>query len=96
MKNKKFTKSIEVERELKEYEKLNNPIIEFYEEYEDKIESEPTKEVYKKYLEFCINNNNQPLSQIEFSRQIVKRFGFKIEDRKINGNKYRIFIKSSR
>ncbi|SHF44069.1 phage/plasmid primase, P4 family [Caloramator proteoclasticus] len=93
MKNKKFTKSIEVERELKEYEKMNNPIIEFYEDYEEEIGNQPTKEVYKKYLEFCINNNNQPLSQIEFSRQVVKRFGFKIEDRKVNGKKYRIFIK---
>lgn len=92
-KNKKFTKSIEVEKELKEYEKMNNPIIEFYEDYEEEIGNQPTKEVYKKYLEFCINNNNQPLSQIEFSRQIVKRFGFKIEDKKVNGKKYRIFVK---
>lgn len=93
IKNKKFTKSIEVEKELKEYEKMNNPIIEFYDEYEEEIENQPTKEVYKKYLEFCINNNNQPLSQIEFSRQVAKRFGFKTEERRINGKKYRIFVK---
>lgn len=93
LKNKKFTKSIQVEHELKEYEKTNNPIIEFYEEYETKVENEPTKNVYKNYLEFCLNNNLQPLSHIEFSRQITKRFGYKTIDRKIEGKKYRIFVK---
>lgn len=93
LQNKKFTKSIQVEQELKEYEKANNPIIEFYEEYESQILNEPTKEVYKKYLEHCLNCNLQPLSHIEFSRQITKRFGFKTIDKKIDGKKYRIFIK---
>jgi len=93
LKNKKFTKSIQVEHELKEYEKTNNPIIEFYEEYETQVENEPTKNVYKNYLEFCLNNNLQPLSHIEFSRQITKRFGYKTIDRKIEGKKYRIFVK---
>jgi len=93
LKNKKFTKSIQVEHELKEYEKTNNPIIEFYEEYETKVENEPTKNVYKNYLEFCLNNNLQPLSHIEFSRQITKRFCYKTIDKKIDGKKYRIFVK---
>lgn len=93
LQNKKFTKSIQVEHELKEYEKSNNPIIEFYEEYETQVENEPTKNVYKNYLEFCLNNNLQPLSHIEFSRQITKRFGYKIIDKKIDGKKYRIFVK---
>lgn len=93
LQNKKFTKSIQVEQELKEYEKTNNPIIEFYEEYDTQILNEPTKEVYKKYLEHCLSCNLQPLSHIEFSRQITKRFGFKTIDKKIDGKKYRIFVK---
>lgn len=93
-KNKAFTKSSKVEKELREYEKTNNPIIGFYEEYESEIENQPTSEVYKKYLEYCLNNNFQSLSHIEFSRQINKRFGYKIIDKKIEGKKYRAFIKS--
>ncbi|RKD25226.1 putative DNA primase/helicase [Caminicella sporogenes DSM 14501] len=93
LKNRCFTKSSKVEKELKEYEKTNNPIIGFYEEYEKEIENEITGEVYKKYLEYCLNNNLQPFSHIEFSRQINKRFEFKTTDKKINGKKYRIFVK---
>lgn len=91
--NRGFTKSCKVEKELKEYEKTNNPIIGFYEDYETEIQHEPTAEVYKKYLEYCIHNNFQPLSHIEFSRQINKRFDYKTIDKKINGKKYRIFEK---
>ncbi|SHJ77535.1 DNA primase family protein [Paramaledivibacter caminithermalis] len=94
LKNRCFTKSSKVEKELKEYEKTNNPIIGFHEEYEKEIENEITGEVYKKYLEYCLNNNFQPLSHIEFSRQINKRFEFKIIDKRINGKKYRIFVKN--
>lgn len=93
LKNRSFTKSSKVEKELKEYEKTNNPIIGFYEDYETEIENEPTAEVYKKYLEYCLNNSLQPLSHIEFSRQINKRFDYKIIDKKINGKKYRLFKK---
>lgn len=93
LKNKRFTKSMQVEKELTEYETTNNPIIGFYEEYKEEIENEPSKEIYKKYLEYCLNNGLQPLSHIEFSRQINKRFGFKTIDKKIDGKKYRVFVK---
>ena len=92
--NRSFTRSSKVEKELKEYEKTNNPIIGFYEDYGTEIENQPTAEVYKNYLEYCIHNNFQPLSHIEFSRQINKRFDFKIIDKKISGKKYRIFERS--
>jgi putative DNA primase/helicase len=64
IKNKRFTKSMQVEKELTEYEKTNNPIIGFYEEHKEEIENEPSKEVYKKYLEYCLGNGLQPLSHI--------------------------------
>ena len=94
LKNRGFTRSSKVEKELKEYERNNNPIIGFYEDNDTEIENQPTCEVYKKYLEYCIHNNFQPLSHIEFSRQINKRFDFRVVDRKINGKKYRIFEKT--
>jgi putative DNA primase/helicase len=94
LKNRQFTKSVRVEKELEEYEESNNPIIGFFKEVgEDEIENEPTKDVYKRYQEYCLANSLQPLSNIEFSKQIKKRFNFEIIDKKINGTKYRIFIK---
>jgi len=92
--NRSFSKSSKVEKELKEYEKTNNPIIGFYEEYQNEIENQPTADVYKMYLEYCIHNNFQPLSHIEFSRQMTKRFDFTTIEKRINGKKYRIFMKN--
>lgn len=91
--NQKFTKSIRVEQELEEYEETNNPIIGFFKEVgQDEIENEPTNQVYKRYQEYCLANNLQPLSNIEFSKQVKKKFNFEIVDKKIDGKKYRIFI----
>lgn len=93
LKNKRFTKASQVEKELIEYEKSNNPIIGFFEEFETEIENEVTSEVYKNYTQYCLINGLQALSHIEFSRQINRRFNFKIIDKKVDGNKYRIFVK---
>lgn len=93
LKNRQFTKSTRVERELEEYEETNNPIVGFFKEVgEDEIENEPTKDVYKRYQVYCAENNFQPLSNIEFSKQVKKRFNFEIIDKKIDGKKYRIFV----
>lgn len=92
--NHKFTKSIRVDKELEEYEETNNPIIGFYKEVGmEEIENEPTKDVYKRYQEYCLANNLQPMSNIEFSKQVKKKFDFEIIDKKIDGVKYRLFVK---
>jgi len=94
LENRQFTVSTKVELELQEYEESNNPILGFFKEVgEDLIENEPTNLVYKRYNEFCIASNMQPMSNIEFSRQVNKRFDFAIVDKKIDGKKYRIFMK---
>lgn len=93
--NQKFTKSEKVQGQLDEYEETNNPIIGFFKEIgADEIENEPTKNVYRRYKEYCVANNFQPLSNIEFSRQINKRFGFTTESRRVgNLGTCRIFVK---
>lgn len=92
--NQKFTSSKRVEQELEEYEESNNPIIGFYKEVGiEEIENEPTKDVYKKYQEYCLANNLQALSNIEFSKQVKRKFDFDIIDKKISGAKYRIFVR---
>lgn len=92
--NATFTTSSRVQGQLDEYEQNNNPIIGFINEIGmDEIENEPTKTVYRKYKEYCIANNFQALSAIEFSRQITKRCGFITDAKWIKGKKTRVFLK---
>lgn len=92
--NAQFTTSSRVQGQLDEYEQNNNPIIGFIKEVGlEGIENEPTKTVYRKYKEYCISNNFQALSNIEFSRQITKRCGFIIVDKWISRlGKCRVFV----
>lgn len=92
--NRRFTTCTKVQQQLEEYEEHNNPIILFFKELEeDEIINEPTKNVYRKYQEFCIANSFQAMSNIEFSKQIRKHLELDIVDKKIDGKKYRIFIR---
>lgn len=92
LERQKFTMSEKVQKELREYEENNNPILLFFQS-EPKIENEPTNKVYRQYTEFCIANSFTPMSNIEFSKQVKKRFGYEIVNKSIKGKKYRIFIK---
>ena len=49
--------------------------------------------VYRRYKEYCIANNFQALSKIEFSRQITKRCGFTTVPKWIRNRKTRVFVK---
>ncbi len=92
--NLAFTTSDKVQKELAEYNELNNPILLFFKDNPpEEIENQPTNEIYLRYQEFCLSNNFQPMSRIEFSRQVTKRFDFAIVDKKISGKKYRIFVR---
>ena len=93
---KNFTTSDAIKQELEEYEERNNPLLMFMKDCEDEeydIESEPTSAVYDRYKEFCLAESLQALSKIEFSRQMVKTFGYKVIDKTINKKKYRLFQK---
>lgn len=94
LENQSFTESKRVEKELHEYERNNNPILGFLDEVEeDEIVNEPTKAVYRRYCEYCLSNSLQAMSNIEFSKTIKKRLDLEIVDRRIDGTKYRIFVK---
>lgn len=92
LENNGFTTSIKIQRELEEYEENNNPILLFFKD-EPKIENEPTSKVYRQYTEFCLANSFTPMSNIEFSKQVKKRFDFEIVNRTYKGKKYRIFVR---
>jgi len=95
LENRKFTESEKVQRELEEYEEANNPILGFIKECEIEemnIENEPTSDVYKRYHEYCLANNLQPMSNIEFSKQINKLLNFQVISKRIGSKVYRIFV----
>lgn len=94
LENQRFTKSDKVAKSIQEYEETNNPILLFFKEIDiDEIVNESTKEVYQKYNEFCLANSFTPMSNIEFSKQIKRRFNLEIINKTIKGRKYRIFSK---
>lgn len=94
LKNRRFTVSKRVEKEIEEYEENNNPILLFFKEIEiDEIINNPTKDVYVKYTEFCSINSFNPMSNIEFSKQIKKHYDIEIADKKVKGKKYRVFVR---
>lgn len=91
-----FTTSKRVQGQLDEYEQNNNPIIGFIQEVGlDGIANEATNTVYRRYKEYCIANNFQALSAIEFSRQICKRCGFVTDAKYIKGKKTRVFVEGT-
>lgn len=96
--NKAFTKANKVENALKEYEEENNSIISFVNEFGlENIENEPTKNIYAAYSEFCfVNGLKEAYSNISFSKQIQKRYGFEIISTRLkteNNNVCRVFKK---
>lgn len=92
--NQGFTKSEKVQQQVDEYENENNPIKAFIDDCGvEMIENEPTADVYKRYQVFCAENSMQPMSNIVFSKQINKRLGFEVVQRKVNKKNCKIFVK---
>lgn len=90
--NNGFTDSEAVTKQIDEFEKDNNPIIQFVDEFgEDAILNESTSEVFTMYDSFCYKNGFSKVSQKKFSMEIKRLLGCEIGDVKINGKKCRIF-----
>lgn len=94
LENNEFTKSEKVAEQMEEYENENNPIKAFIDECGvEMIENEPTADVYKRYQVFCAENMMQPMAHTTFSKQINKRLGFSVIQKKIDKKNYKIFVK---
>ena len=92
LKNNKFTITEQVSKEIEAYEEENNPILGFFKTVtKDDLEGQPTKDVYRMYSEYCINDGLTPMSNIQFSKEVKKFYSFDIVDKKIDGKKYRVF-----
>lgn len=92
LENRGFTESKKVEKELKEYEISNNPILLWLQE-DPKVENEPTKEVHRNYRSFCIENGFTEMTLMNFSKEINKRLGLTVVRRRIDGKLTGIYVK---
>ena len=65
---------------IEEYKEGLRKYKEFYEDLEEAdYLHEPIKRVYQKYASFCISNNLQAMSAIEFQKQMKKQYNSHIE-----------------
>lgn len=88
--NKGFTGSKISDKELENYDRINNPILSFIEE--NKIENESTTDIFKQYQLWCVDNGYESTNKINFSRRICKA-GFNTNQIKQEGKVIRIFKK---
>lgn len=80
---------------LADYEKENNSIISFIEEYGiENFENNETKDIYNAYVTFCLDNGlKEAYSNISFSMYTKKHYPLDIVDKKVMGKKCRIFVR---
>lgn len=95
LERKAFTIPDDVVNELVEYEKVNNPILNFFGELdvEKDVEGIPTKELYLRYEVWCVENGVTKMSNIEFSKVVKKHFSVTISDKRVGGKKKRVFLR---
>ena len=93
LKNNRFTISEKVQKELDDFEEINNPIIGFFKEIEiDDYINEPTNKLYDDYREYCIRDGLEPLKKGNFSKQIKKHYDLTVQVKKIKGKSIRIYV----
>lgn len=90
LKRNDFETVEEVTAELREYEKENNPILEFLED--NKVENEAVVDIYRRYAVWCQEGNLKALGRTAFSRN-VKKQGYDIKVLRIDGKNTRVFAK---
>ena len=81
-----------VTKSLVEFEKTNNPILEFYDEL-DAVDylNEPVKTVYQRYCTFCMMNNLKPISAMDFQKETKKQFNLVVKTVELNGKRVRVY-----
>lgn len=94
LKTQAFTESDKVKTQMDEFEESNNPVVGFFNENEDlQVENQTTTSIYNKYVEYCLANNNHPMSKIEFSKQVKKHYDVEIKSVRVDGKVQKVFQK---
>ena len=91
--DQEFAQCDKVNESLDEFEKSNNPILEFFEELEERdYLREAIKVVYQKYSMFCLSNNLQAMSALEFQKQMKRHFNLVVKTIEIDGKRTRVYV----
>ena len=93
LKNRKFTISAEMQKQMDEYEENNNPLLLFLKEEEPEVENQTTQSVYKAYKAFCIANGFQSVSHMEFTKQIKKKYKVEVDRKRVDGKQVRMYVR---
>ena len=94
LKQRHFTESERVLKEIKEYEEGNNPAIGFFNDIGiESVENHSSSSVYKQYREFCLANGFQAIGNTEFTKVVKKHFDLDLTRKKINQKIVRVFVK---
>ncbi len=94
--NQSFSNSKKVDEEIVNYQQTNNPVLQFFNECEEDgyvFENMGVNDVYIKYDLFCNENGLQPLSKIEFGKQIRKKYNLTAATKRIDGKNIRVYLK---
>ena len=90
--DQEFATCERIMRNIEEFEKSNNPILEFFEELDEaEYMNEPIKMVYQRYNAFCLSNNLQAMSAIEFQKQMKKQYNLVVKTIEISGKRVRVY-----
>ena len=94
--NQEFEHCSKVDDNLAEFEKSNNPILEFYDELDERdYLNESIKVVYQKYTAFCLSNNLQAVSALEFQKQMKKQYNLAVKTVTVQGKRVRVYCEST-
>jgi len=93
LKNKKFTKSKAIEREMDQYMEENNPIISFINNEEIELDRKKVKDIFDMYRLYCSENGFQPVTSVKFGRQIKQLYGYVSKSFTVNGETDRYYVK---
>lgn len=95
LKNKGFSNSSKVQKELDEYEEQNNPVLAFFKDVDDEdyIFRETTKEIYLAYSHYCQENGYMAESANQFGRTLKALFRVESKQKTVNGKSVRIYVK---
>ena len=96
LKNKKFSPSKTIEKEISNYEVQNNPILGFLQDTDTKAENEVTGDVFRLYQVWCADNGYQHVAANTFTREMNRILGFETKVQKIDGKSKRVFVSNKK
>lgn len=92
--NNGFTESAKVKKEIDDFEKINNPILQFIDDQDQSdIINQPTKDVHRAYRVFCAENGYNEMTLANFTKDIGRYLNLTVQRRRIGGKLIGLYVK---